>query len=97
MQPTVVVQPLFAIAATNAPKPFSSAADHSVLVIRQGSGCAATLEDPAANNANAETMNITARDLRISNSAIETEPASSTPINFFPLRLSVKLACQIKA
>jgi hypothetical protein len=40
MQLTVVVHPLLAISAMNSPKPFSSAADHSVLVIRHGACCA---------------------------------------------------------
>src|SRR3954468_15299824 len=38
---TVVVQPLCAMLRTKSPKPFSSAADHSVLVTRQVSGWAA--------------------------------------------------------
>jgi hypothetical protein len=40
-QATVVVQPLSAISRRNSPKPISSSARHSVLVIRHGPGRAA--------------------------------------------------------
>src|SRR5437868_15051301 len=45
MQATLVVQPLSAILRMKSPRPFSSAADHSVLVMRQGSGSARAGKD----------------------------------------------------
>ena len=65
MQDTVVVQPLLAMTATKSPKPFSSAAIHSVLVMRHGSGCASAAEDSIIKKpAAADSTNATADEAR---------------------------------
>src|SRR6185312_1684289 len=67
MQATVFVQPLSAMAATNSPKPFSSAAVHSVLVMRQAALCASATVDPTVKNPAADATNATAKDARTGN------------------------------
>src|SRR5438067_8789064 len=63
MQSTVRVQPLRAIWATNSPKPLSSAAVHSVFVIRHGAVCATAADETAMEPANVrDTVN--ASDVR---------------------------------
>src|SRR5258706_9888039 len=64
MQEIVVVQPLSAMAAMKSPKPFSSAAVHSVLVMRHSSGCAPAPDDPINKKLAADRTNATLDEAR---------------------------------
>src|SRR4051812_39230472 len=74
MQEMVVVQPLSAIAATKSPKPFSSAAVHSVLMMRQSGGAAAAPDDPIAKTPAVDRTNAIANEARIEAPLVKATP-----------------------